>query len=272
MLHLRHSHHAQVCPPDTDWLVVTNGDNEYGAGFFQAVADMGRPGHTADIVAFDFYSRFQRITAPACARFYAWEGSPACKRNRLRWCHTDLGANVMNYQRFVTERRRFGGLQEAAGEGVSADHFDGVMASELFRGGWRAKVLEDVCLFNHEPSFHSCTWRGGVWDDRDVVSWSVAGGRCITPTEADQILATDLNAEEVIIVPSTDNRTEGEGLPLETAAAQSRLLVRDMIGVCCGLVVAVSCWTMRRSHCFRLRSHAMQLLRAWVRGHTMLAA
>ena len=38
-----------------------------------------------DIVAFDFYSRFQRPTAPACDRFAAWQDKPTCKRNRLRW-------------------------------------------------------------------------------------------------------------------------------------------------------------------------------------------
>eukprot|EP00887_Chlorella_sp_A99_P006362 scaffold3.g6362.t1 len=197
----------QVCPPDTDWLVVTNGDNEYGQGFFQAVTDQGRPGAATDLVAFDFYSRFQRVTAPACVRFWAWDGSPACKRNRLRWCHTDLGANALNYQRFVRERRRYGALGTVA-EGVTADHFDGIMAQELLRGGWHVRHLEDVCLFNHEPSFHSCAWRGGVWDDRDVVSWTVAGGRCISQEEADAVLAADPNAEEVAIIPSTDNRTQ----------------------------------------------------------------
>lgn len=63
-----------------------------------------------DLLAFDFYSRFQRPTAPSCERFAASPGAPACKRNRLRWCHTDLGANVINYQRFVKENRRFGTL------------------------------------------------------------------------------------------------------------------------------------------------------------------
>ena len=67
-------------------------------------------GHGVDLVAFDFYSRFQRPTAPSCERFAAAPGLPACKRNRLRWCHTDLGANVINYRRFIEENRRFGAL------------------------------------------------------------------------------------------------------------------------------------------------------------------
>ena len=208
---------------------MTNGDNEYGEGFFHQVAEAGRKGKV-DIVAFDFYSRFQRITAPSCVRFHAWEGAPACKRNRLRWCHTDLGTNVLNYPRFVREQRRFGGLQAVAGEGVTADHFDGIMAQDLIRGGWRVRNLEGVCLFEHSPSFHSCAWRGGVWDDRDVVSWHVAGGRCISHEEAAEILASDPNAEEVLITPSTDNRQTGQpaglrgGLPACAAEAARDLL------------------------------------------------
>lgn len=64
-----------------------------------------------DLVAVDFYSRFQRPTAPSCDRFAAAPGAPACKPNRLRWCHTDLGANIIAYPRFLREGRRFGGLE-----------------------------------------------------------------------------------------------------------------------------------------------------------------
>jgi hypothetical protein len=72
-------------------------------------------GTDADLVAVDFYSRYQRPTAPSCERFAAAPGAPACKTNRLRWCHTDLGANVVSYQRFLAEGRRFGGLGVSAG-------------------------------------------------------------------------------------------------------------------------------------------------------------
>ena len=149
---------AAVCPPETRWLIITNGDNEYAEDFMQKArasccalactpartlpsacfcgaslllrgAGLGAPclgdpsrqparaarrsrqsacrrwraqscvpspcaptrvlqviqaGDT-DIVAFDFYSRFQRPTAPACERFAAWPNRPNCKRNRLKW-------------------------------------------------------------------------------------------------------------------------------------------------------------------------------------------
>ena len=176
-----------VCPPSTRWLMVTNGDNEYSANFMQQVLDAG----DVDLVAFDFYSRFQRVTAPACQRFASAEvrvraavgacelaservgrlyacpaarggrslasvptpqGAPACKRNRLRWCHTDLAANVLNYQRFMAEDRRFGGLQEFA-NGLAAEHFDGIMAQRLMSGNWKVAHLHDTCSITHSPSF-----------------------------------------------------------------------------------------------------------------------
>ncbi len=71
---------------------------------------MKEGGKDADLVAVDFYSRYQRPTAPSCERFAATPGAPACKTNRLRWCHTDLGANAIGYQRFQKEGRRFGTL------------------------------------------------------------------------------------------------------------------------------------------------------------------
>jgi hypothetical protein len=45
-----------------------------------------------------------------CDRFAQQEGAPTCKPNRLRWCHTDLGANVMRWPRLIAENRRFGFL------------------------------------------------------------------------------------------------------------------------------------------------------------------
>lgn len=99
-----------MCSRDTEWLIVTNGDNEYAPSLFNhldAAAD------DVDLVAFDYYSRYQRSTGPPCYRFSAEPGGPACKRNLLKWCHTDLGANVFSYPRFVGEDRRFGAFKEA---------------------------------------------------------------------------------------------------------------------------------------------------------------
>jgi hypothetical protein len=57
-------HVRAACAPDTDWVVVTNGDNVYHTAAFQALVDQ-----QADAVAWDFYSRYQRPTGVPCARF-----------------------------------------------------------------------------------------------------------------------------------------------------------------------------------------------------------
>lgn len=60
----------------------------------------------------------------------------------------------------------------------------------------------------HLPS-QSCAWSGGVWDDRDIVSWSTAGGRCISADEAHKILQDEPDTEEVTITASSDGKVEG---------------------------------------------------------------
>jgi hypothetical protein len=53
---------------------------------------------------------------------------------RLKWCQTDLGANVFNWPRLVAENRRFGTLAAESG-GLTADNFDGVLVQKLVSQG-----------------------------------------------------------------------------------------------------------------------------------------
>lgn len=69
----------RACPASTKWVLVTNGDNLYSKDMFQTVMDV--PGD-ADVIALDYYSRYQRATGPPCTRFAASEGAPPCKENR----------------------------------------------------------------------------------------------------------------------------------------------------------------------------------------------
>ena len=69
----------RACPPSTQWVVATNGDNLYARGMFQTVMDAPA---NADVIALDYYSRYQRTTGPPCARFAKAEGAPPCKQNR----------------------------------------------------------------------------------------------------------------------------------------------------------------------------------------------
>ncbi len=97
--------HNTVCSADTEWLIVTNGDNEYASTLY---AELEATPDDVDLLAFDYYSRYQRSTGPPCYRFSPGTMAPKCKRNLLKWCHTDLGANVFSYPRFMREDRRFG--------------------------------------------------------------------------------------------------------------------------------------------------------------------
>lgn len=204
------------CAEDTAWLLVTNGDNEYGDGFLARAAAEGRdPG--VDIVAFDFYSRYARPTAPQCERLarVGSPGAPACKRNRLRWCHTDLGSFALRAARFQAEGRGFGlGLRPAAAPDMSAEHADGQLVAALVQDlGWRAAHVTDACLFSHSPSPAACAWAGGVWDDRNMATWHAGGGECIAAQGRDWVLANDPNAELVSVVLATDGNVSGAPLP-----------------------------------------------------------
>ena len=211
----------QVCPPETKWLVVTNGDNEYGASFTTQVTDISTSksskssgSKSPDIVAFDFYSRYQRPTAPPCDRFHAWPGIPACKPNKLRWCQTDLGANAISFPKFMQEARTFGSLHKEAA-GLGADHFDGILAETLVADGWKVVRVTSKCLFSHSPNPQECSWSGAVWDDSDVQG--TGGGRCIDWGEREKMLTVDQQLyngegqlEEVIVTVSSDGNITSE--------------------------------------------------------------
>ena len=73
----------RACPPSAQWVLATNGDNLYARDAFQAV--ISAPAD-ADVVALDYYSRYQRTTGPPCARFAASPAAAPCKENRCHQC------------------------------------------------------------------------------------------------------------------------------------------------------------------------------------------
>jgi len=66
------------------WVVVTNGDNEYASTAFHQITAASH----ADIVAMDFYSRYQRSTGPPCSRFSQADNLPPCKVNKYEEAQT----------------------------------------------------------------------------------------------------------------------------------------------------------------------------------------
>lgn len=171
---------VRACPRGTRWLVVSNGDNDYDPSFLSVLAEQ----HGAEVVAFDYYSRFQRPTAVPCERFAAGPGLPPCKTNELRWCQTDLAANAYSWPRFIADDMRFGVLDSGHG----ANH-DGFMADVVRARKWKVARIANRCLVDHAPTPQTCSALGGVWDDTTAGTDSGAGGRCITSTLAAKLLS-----------------------------------------------------------------------------------
>ena len=207
-----------VCPPDTKWVVVTNGDNEYARGFMERVLKESRDTSAferpvvsteapIDIVAFDFYSRYLRPTAPPCERFGVRQSNfSPCKPNLLRWCQVDLGAVALSWHRWQREGRSFGAI-DGSDRGLGAEHNDGLAMEELMKDGWKSRRVQDACLFVHAPSPQSCAWHGGVWDDRDIIE--TGGGTCISVEEAANILNHEgQDVEEVRISIANDRHID----------------------------------------------------------------
>lgn len=188
------------CSPDSDWLLVTNGDNTYHRNFLSHLD------RNYDLIAYDFYSRWfmhLRTPLPPCDRLMIspqyneyWEadkenftpdqlyynhslpfkknhdkvlGALSCKRNELRQYGTDLGANIINLRRWRAEGHRFASIQ------TSDASQDGAMMSRLVSAPfqWKAKHVHapkeahHQCLFDHNPNYHACMRIGSDmrWDD-----------------------------------------------------------------------------------------------------------
>lgn len=50
---------SAACAPSTEWVIITNGDNMYDDKFVESILDTPPD---KDVIAFDFYSRYQRPT------------------------------------------------------------------------------------------------------------------------------------------------------------------------------------------------------------------
>jgi hypothetical protein len=84
--------------------------------------------------------------------------APACKVNRMSFCHTDLGAVAYRWRRMVADDMRFGDL-ESAGRFTSQD---ALMAELVVDEGWDVAHLQGQCLFDQGPSPHMCARLGGA--------------------------------------------------------------------------------------------------------------
>lgn len=145
------------CKPNSQWLLVTNGDNYYYPSFLNHLDTH------YDIIASDFYSRYTHVYdddiygVPSCERDSINLESHWCKRNILRLYHTDLGANILNYKKFKCQKLTFSGMM------VQDSSQDSQMMETLVYYGWKVKHIYE-CLLSHNPNPVSCSLNSGVWD------------------------------------------------------------------------------------------------------------
>jgi hypothetical protein len=78
-----------------------------------------------------------------------------CKVNRMKWCHTDLGAVAYRWKKLVQEDLRFAKLDARfTGE-------DAAMAELVIASNWSISHAEGQCLFDQGPNPHMCARHGG---------------------------------------------------------------------------------------------------------------
>ncbi|MEW5307790.1 MAG: hypothetical protein WDW36_010166 [Sanguina aurantia] len=175
------------CDTLTQWVLPTNGDNEYDARLLPRLSAVPP---AVGLVALDYYSRYQRPTARPCERFAAGASFPSCKANGVRFCNTDLAANVINWRRWRSEGRSFGMLTD---DDLGLN--DGMMAEALVRDGWEVHHITDRCLLSHSPSPQLCALNSGVWDDSSYDSFEGGGGRCVSLAEGRAMMDEDGGGE-----------------------------------------------------------------------------
>jgi len=171
---------SQQCPRDSDWLLVTNGDNYYEPTFLNHL-DLSR-----DVIAYDFYTRYSHIldtdlVGSGCKKFFKGP-DVACKKNLLKYWHTDLGSYVLNFKRWLLEGRSFIS-QEKEGDGSA----DGHVAESLVYYDWPVQRVSAGCLFSHSPNMYHCLNNSFI----STALWDAESNRCVVdPQQQDTLRQT----------------------------------------------------------------------------------
>jgi len=122
---------------ETDWIVFTNGDNEY---LPEALDDLDM---SYDAVALNFFSRHN------LAQHYFM--NTGCVG------HSDLGAVVLKYSKWIMEGRKFADMAPTTAQ-------DGNMFSIIQSEGWRFKFHDySKIFFSHNPNPLNCKRNGGIY-------------------------------------------------------------------------------------------------------------
>uniref|UniRef100_A0A6B2L9F8 Glycosyltransferase 2-like domain-containing protein n=1 Tax=Arcella intermedia TaxID=1963864 RepID=A0A6B2L9F8_9EUKA len=139
-----------ICPKETRWLLLTNGDNDYTPDFLSFLDT------DYDAIGFNWYTREtnignyvpqpDNINQTYCDR----EWKMGCMKNRWRPRGYDMGTAIWNYPRFIKELKSYSKFSPTCCH-------DGYLAEDcVFTSGWKARDMPD-CLFSHNPNpWSSC--------------------------------------------------------------------------------------------------------------------
>lgn len=168
------------CSEQTEWVVVTNGDNAYGRN---SLKNIEFASEDVDIVLLPVVSRYfrwnffkyQATTLPTCGDDFQPFASPLAWYGML-----DLGGVALRRSRLVDENVFF-----AAHYPKKCSSLDWFTVQSLFAKGWRYLALappsdDYESYFMHNPNPWSCGKLGGVWQD----SGDFSEFKCISESEA----------------------------------------------------------------------------------------
>ena len=166
------------CSSETEWLLVTNGDNGYGSRVLDEVPELPQD---VDIFLMNFVTRYFRWN------HYSNRGiSPDCSYDEmagaepdLRLGHMDLGGLLLRWSRVLDEEVFFSHHYPK-----TCSALDYALVMQQLKEGWKSQIARPSTsvhdLFMHNPNPYSCTAEGGVWVD----SGSFPEMDCISQGEA----------------------------------------------------------------------------------------
>lgn len=212
------------------WLVITNGDNTYEPQFLDYLGD-------ADIIAFDYWSRWTRVDNTVPITDYSKD---VCHAGRLQPGFVDMGGVILSFPRFISEGHKFMSFGEVNGQ-------DGLMFTKLNFLQWKPKIIKK-CLFSHSPNPVMCAKLGGTWWNSPASLDALSAG-CLTNDQASALqalmnpkplLSKSKSGIPVLTLPEPQHKQNFDNMMVEQQHFAAEYASRMGKVLCCHCVVAVA--------------------------------
>jgi hypothetical protein len=152
------------CPNDTEWLIVTNGDNQYEPNSLNWVSAVLRNNVNADIIRMPFYSRYIHGDAAAQDRDADRPSDWICKESLSSSGSSsliDVSAIALRYRKVLLHDVYFSQFWPEWSIGQ-----DNALYAHLQNNGWtvyNASRSQEPVHVMHNPNVVSCKKAGGIW-------------------------------------------------------------------------------------------------------------